>query len=159
MPKSEGYIWVIPRGDNTSIGGGTAEICHFHELKQEINAFVKKCYPQAEKISTWTALIPNVKNAKTFRNPVAGPNWMLIGDAAGHVSPISGSGISYALLDGEIAADAVVNGHPEQFNEMWVKAYGQGLFLETQLRGMIYRRPLLELYCMYMKFRSMMPFA
>jgi flavin-dependent dehydrogenase len=81
----------------------------------------------------------------------------LVGDAAGHVDPISGSGIIYALIDGEKAADAIAEGKPETFNRLWVEAYGQTLFLATKLRGWIYKRPLLELYCMYMKAHSIMP--
>jgi geranylgeranyl reductase family protein len=159
LPTKKGFIWVIPRGDDTSLGIGSAEIRRHHELKNELDAFVSKFCPQAEKISEWTALIPNVKNAKTFRNPIAGSNWILIGDAAGHVNPISGSGIIYALLDGELAAEVIVEDHTELFNKLWIKTYGQPLFLDTMLRGWVYKRPLLELYCMYLKIQSVTPFA
>lgn len=158
-PKKEGYIWVIPRGEDTSLGIGSTEIYRYHELKNELDAFISNFYPQAEKISEWTALIPNVKNTKTFRNPIAGSNWILIGDAAGHVDPITGSGIIYALLDGELAAEVIVEDHTELFNKLWIKTYGQPLFLDTMLRGWVYKRPLLELYCMYLKFQSVTPFT
>ena len=114
LPKIEGYIWVIPRGDNTSIGGGTTKISSFRELKDQVNLFTKTGYSRLEKVSEWAALIPNVKNPRTLLLQVAGPNWVLIGDAAGHVSPISGSGIVYALTDGELAAEAIAEGHVEQ---------------------------------------------
>jgi len=165
LPAIKGYVWVIPRAENTSIGGGSTDIPRFHErarfyeVKKEVTAFVNKHYPQAEIVSEWTAMIPNIKDSKVFRIPIAGQDWMLIGDAAGHVNPISGSGIVYALLDGEKAADAIAENHPEVFNKLWFEAYGQSLIVDTKLRGWIYQRPLLELYCMYMKAGSIMPFA
>ncbi len=156
--SGKGYAWLVPRGENTSVGGGTAEIGSFRELKKEVAAFVDEFCPQAERTSSWSALIPNIKEAATFLSPVAGRNWVLIGDAAGHVDPISGSGIVYALIDGELAAEAIAKGYPERFNRLWVDAYGRSLFLNTQLRGLIYRRSFLEFYCLYTKLQSKMPF-
>ena len=75
------------------------------------------------------------------------------------MSPISGSGIAYAMLDGELAAETIAEGHPEVFNEKWIKRYGQWLLLETQFRDWVYKRPLLELYCKYIKIQSAMPFG
>jgi digeranylgeranylglycerophospholipid reductase len=159
LAQLEGYIWVIPRGDNTCIGGGTAKVSNFRELKNQVNLFIKTWYSGLVKVSEWAALIPNAKKLRTLLLQVAGPNWVLIGDAAGHVSPISGSGIVYALMDGELAAKAIAEGHVEQFNKMWVEVYGKQLLLETRLRGLIYHRPMLELYCMYLKLHSYIPFS
>jgi geranylgeranyl reductase family protein len=157
-PTKEGYMWIIPRGEDTSIGVGSTEIRRYHELKNELDAFVSNFCPQAEKISEWIALIPNVKSVKTFRNPIAGSNWILIGDAAGHVNPITGSGIIYALLDGELAAEVIVEDHPEMFNKLWIEKYGKTLLRATMLRGWVYKRPILEAYCMYLKFQSATPY-
>ena len=154
LPRLEGYIWVIPRGDNTSIGGGTAKVNSLRELKDEVNLFIKTWYSGLEKVSEWAALVPNAKNPKALLIQVAGPDWVLIGDAAGHVSPIRGSGIAYALMDGELAAEAIAEGHVEQFNKMWVELYGKQLLLESKLRGIIYQRSVLELYCMFMKLQG-----
>jgi len=159
LPAKKGYTWMIPRGEDASLGIGSAEICQHHELKNELDAFISEFYPQAEKISEWTALIPNVKDVKTFRIPIAGSNWILIGDAAGHVNPINGSGIIYALLDGELAAEVIVENHLELFNKLWIETYGQKLLQATRLRDWVYKRPLLEVYCMYLKVQSVTPFA
>ncbi len=159
LPNDRGYMWIIPRGENTSVGIGSLEIFRTNELKKLVNAFIREYCPQAEKISEWAALIPNVREVKTFYQPIAGRNLMLIGDAAGHVSPITGSGIAYALLDGELAAETIAEGHPELFNELWIKTYGQWLFLETRLREWVYKRHLLELYCKCLKIQGAMPFT
>jgi flavin-dependent dehydrogenase len=36
---------------------------------------------------------------------VAGPNWLLVGDAAGCVNPLNGEGIDYGLETGRLAAE------------------------------------------------------
>jgi len=159
LPSKKGYMWIIPRGEDTSIGIGSMEIRDSPELKTELATFISNFCPQAEKISEWTALIPNVKDTKTFRIPIAGSNWILIGDAAGHVDPITGSGIIYALLDGELSAEAIAEDKPELFNQMWIKTYGQQLLRATKLRGWVYKQPLLEVYCMYLKVQNATPFA
>jgi len=158
LHTKKGYIWIIPRGEDTSIGIGNAEICQPHELRKELDAFVSEFCPHADKISEWTALIPNIKDVKTFRTPIASSNWILIGDAAGHVDPITGSGIIYALLDGELAAEVIIEKHPEMFNRMWIKKYGRTLLQATILRDWVYKKPLLEFYCMYLKIQSLTPF-
>ena len=104
------------------------------------------------------ALIPVVKNVATFHIPIAGKNWILIGDAAGHVNLISGSGIIFALADGLLSANAIAEGYPKRFNKNWVETYGQSIFRDTYLRALIYRRPMLELYCLYMKIRGLISF-
>ena len=154
LSSKKGYMWIIPRGENTSIGVGSAEIRYAHELKKDLAIFISDFCPEAEKISKWTALIPNVKNAKTFSKPIAGSNWILIGDAAAHVDPITGGGIVYALLDGELSAEAIAKDNPEMFNKMWKKKFGQQLLRAVKLRGWVYKKPLLELYCMYLKVQN-----
>ena len=48
--------------------------------------------------------------------PAAGPNWVLVGDAAGAINPFNGEGIAYALETGRLAAarghQALVEGDP-----------------------------------------------
>ncbi len=152
----KGYIWVIPRDDHTSLGIGASEASRSYGLRQELNAFIKERYPHAEKISRWTALIPNIKNFRTFQIPIAGPDWILIGDAAGHVSPFSGEGIAYALLDGELAAQAVVENKPDMFNKLWKEAYGTSLLIDSERRKWVYTRPGIEIHSMFLRSQLML---
>ena len=39
--------------------------------------------------------------------PKAGPNWLVVGDAAGSVNPFNGEGIDYAYETGRIAANLI----------------------------------------------------
>jgi flavin-dependent dehydrogenase len=45
---------------------------------------------------------------------VAGPNWMLIGDAAACVNPLNGEGIDYGLETGRLAAELLGTGDLSQ---------------------------------------------
>ena len=47
---------------------------------------------------------------------VAGPNWMLIGDAAACVNPLNGEGIDYGLETGRLAASLLGTG---EFTAAW----------------------------------------
>lgn len=40
--------------------------------------------------------------------PKCGPNWLLVGDAAGSINPFNGEGIDYAYETGRLAANLVV---------------------------------------------------
>ncbi|MCX5647760.1 MAG: FAD-dependent oxidoreductase [Planctomycetota bacterium] len=57
----------------------------------------------------------------------AGANWMLVGDAAGHVNPVTGEGIRYALRGGRLAAEAILDGSPTSFRDRWEADYGEVL--------------------------------
>jgi geranylgeranyl reductase family protein len=154
LAHRKGYLWVIPRDDHTSLGIWASEASRSYGLRQELNTFIERQYPNAKLISEWAALIPNVKNIGTFQIPVAGSRWILTGDAAGHVSPTFGEGILYALLDGELAAQAVVENNPKAFNESWKKVYGMELVMNTKVRKWLYTRLGLEIYCKFAKLQN-----
>jgi len=151
-PYRKGFMWVIPRALNTSLGIATTEISVSRGLKKELDMFIQQNYPDIKKISRWAALIPNVKDTKIFNTPLAGTNWVLIGDAAGHVDPVSGEGILYALLDGKLAAQAVAENTPKQFDKLWKETYGRNLFTAIKMRKWIYKKAVLELYCESLRF-------
>jgi geranylgeranyl reductase family protein len=151
LPQREGYIWIIPRKKNASVGIGCTEISHLSQVKKELDTFIQKKYPKIKIVSKWTALIPNIKKVETFCSPVAGSSWILIGDAAGHVNPINGEGMLYALLDGELAALAIIEGDMRLYEKLWRHVYGLNLLIGIKLRKWVYRRFFLECYCRYLK--------
>jgi flavin-dependent dehydrogenase len=77
-----------------------------------------------------------------------GSHWLLIGDAAGHVNPIVRERIIYALLNGELAAHAIIDKNCQQFDMLWRKSYGQALFRDIALQKWLYSRLSLEFYCL-----------
>ena len=72
-------------------------------------------------------MLPSARNPEFFATPCAGKNWILVGDAAGHVDPISGGGILYALWDGELAAQAIKANNPQSYDLLWRDAFGKDL--------------------------------
>ncbi|MGB3474134.1 MAG: FAD-linked oxidoreductase, partial [Mycobacterium sp.] len=51
---------------------------------------------------------------------VAGPNWMLIGDAAACVNPLNGEGIDYGLETGRLAIELLnAGGHSADLSQAW----------------------------------------
>jgi geranylgeranyl reductase family protein len=150
-----GYIWVLPRAGHTSLGIGCAETSRSHGLRRELDTFIEQHYPNVEKISRWAALVPHVKDVRTFRVPVAGSNWILIGDAAGHVNPIIGEGIMYALLDGGLAAQAVVENDPQLFDRLWREAYGWSLFRDIKLMKWLHKKPSLNFTANILNFKAL----
>src|SRR6202022_2864770 len=71
---------------------------------------------------------------------VAGPNWMLIGDAAAGVNPLNGEGIDYALEVGRFAGETLGGGDlslawPALLQEHYAKAFSIARGLAWLLTG------------------------
>jgi len=142
-----GYAWIIPRETHSSIGIGV-ELRHAGKLKKLMEEFIAEYCPNIEKISRFGALIPIVTDPAFYKIPCSGKNWILIGDAAGHVAPISGEGIRYALWSAELAAEAIAEGNPAKFDTLWRKKYSWHFNMASRLTGFCYSPLVLELYVM-----------
>lgn len=111
-----GYGWVFALGDGTvNVGLGSVS---------STNAATKVDYRHL--FATWMANTPAewgftpenqdgpVRGAALpmgfNRGPLYGNGVMLVGDAAGMVSPFNGEGIAYALAAGRVAAEAAAQG-------------------------------------------------
>ena len=96
------YGWIFPHGDTTSVGTGSAS--KGFALRPSVAALRAKCgLADADTLRREGAPIP-MKPLKRWDN---GLDVLLAGDAAGVVAPASGEGIYYAMLGGQLAADAV----------------------------------------------------
>ncbi|MFX0107061.1 MAG: NAD(P)/FAD-dependent oxidoreductase [Candidatus Hodarchaeota archaeon] len=99
-----GFGWCFPRKEDLSIGIG-CRLDKARNLKSSWREFVKKiedtkgfCFDHA-KWNSWRVPIGGARARCTSRRT------MLIGDAAGLVSPITGEGIFYAIESGILAAN------------------------------------------------------
>jgi geranylgeranyl reductase family protein len=126
MNGKVGYFYLFKRKDHVSVGVGTY-LNDSEGLRQELDKFIKEYYPDLEIISEWSHLIPFVSAPQFFNLPCAGKDWLLIGDAAGHVDPITGEGILYAMWGAELAVKAILNGNPELYDNYWREEYGKEL--------------------------------
>jgi flavin-dependent dehydrogenase len=73
-------------------------------------------------------LIPAVWQQEFFDLQCSGDDWALIGDAAGHVNPLSGIGIYYAMKGGMLCALAYLEGDLHRFEKYWRNDYGGELY-------------------------------
>jgi flavin-dependent dehydrogenase len=53
--------------------------------------------------------IPSLAAVDLEASEVSGPDWLLVGDAAGLVDPITREGIFFALRSGQVAAEAILS--------------------------------------------------
>lgn len=74
---------------------------------------------------------------------VAGPNWALVGDAAGCVNPLNGEGIDYGLETGRMVADLLGDLGPgaEGLSTAWPallrEQYGEAFSIARRLAGLV----------------------
>jgi geranylgeranyl reductase family protein len=132
-----GYIWVFPRKKSYSIGIGS-ELKYGGKLRNLLDDFICKYFPKIKIISRYAAMLPSANNPEFFNLPCAGENWILIGDAAGHVDPISGGGILYALWDGKLAAEAIIKRDLREYDKLWKKEYGKKLKTQSKKKAKFY---------------------
>ncbi|MDO3400688.1 geranylgeranyl reductase family protein [Mycolicibacterium neoaurum] len=109
-----GYGWIFPLGNGeVNIGVGalaTAKrpadaalrplLAYYAGLRRDEWGF------EGEPRAGLSALLPMGGAV----SGVAGPNWMLIGDAAACVNPLNGEGIDYGLETGRLAAELLGSG-------------------------------------------------
>jgi geranylgeranyl reductase len=96
------YAWVFPHGAHASIGAGSAH--RGYSAPEAVAALRRDTgLDRAETLRCEGAPIP----MKPLARWDDGRAVLLAGDAAGVVAPASGEGIYYAMLGGQLAAEAV----------------------------------------------------
>ena len=73
---------------------------------------------------------------------VAGPNWALIGDAAGCVNPLNGEGIDYGLETGRLLVELMIERGPDaHLGQAWPNLlkhhYGEAFSIARRLAGFV----------------------
>ncbi len=70
---------------------------------------------------------------------VAGPNWALIGDAAGCVNPLNGEGIDYGLEGGRLVVDLLTERDDlgSAWPELLRQHYGESFSIARRLAGLV----------------------
>lgn len=139
-----GYGWIFPLGngkanvgcgalstDNRPARVNTKKLLHTYadSLRDE--------WSFGEPASVASALLPMGGAV----SGVAGPNWMLIGDAAACVNPLNGEGIDYGLETAELAAELATTN--KDFTLVWPHVlrshYGDAFILaRTLARALTY---------------------
>lgn len=141
-----GYFWIFPKLDVVNVG--IASRLGTSHLKEILDKFLReheraKRINLNDKIETFAHLIPSAASPKFFDLPTTGQNWTLIGDAAGHVNPITGEGIFYAMTDGKLSAKAYLEGDLSLFENYWRKNYGSDMYLGSRLKKFVYNQSII----------------
>ncbi|NTU67869.1 MAG: geranylgeranyl diphosphate reductase [Chlorobiaceae bacterium] len=96
------YGWIFPKADHIAIGTGTEE--NRHNVKQLQRRFVEKIGITETPYMDEAAKIP-MKPRRSFSQDRA----ILVGDAAGLVTPANGEGIFFAMRSGKLGAQAMID--------------------------------------------------
>jgi geranylgeranyl reductase family protein len=136
-----GYGWIFPLGNgevNLGVGAlATAKrpadvalrplISHYTDHKRDSWGF------EGAPRAVASALLPMGGAV----SGVAGPNWMLVGDAAACVNPLNGEGIDYGLETGRLAAELLTAGDTAHLATAWPallrEHYGRGFSVARRL--------------------------
>jgi menaquinone-9 beta-reductase len=110
-----GYIWSFPRPDHLAIGicaqadaGATAGALRARTARWIDATGIAR----GARLTPYSWPIPSLSSREFETLEAGGPGWLLTGDAAGLVDPITREGIYFALLSGQFAADAISAGSP-----------------------------------------------
>jgi menaquinone-9 beta-reductase len=137
LAEIPGYIWVFPGRNISNIGIGS-DLENGSRLKTLLDRFIDLNLPQVKIISSYAAMVPSASDVSFFKQYCCGGDWILIGDAAGHVDPISGGGIMYALWDGELAAKAIGSNEADTFDNLWRSEFGHRLEERCKIKNKFY---------------------
>ncbi len=133
-----GYGWIFPLGNGeVNIGVGalaTARRPAEVALRPLIRRYAEIKSPdwgfEGPPRAVSSALLP----MGAAVSGVAGPNWMLVGDAAACVNPLNGEGIDYGLETGRLAAELLGSAGVERAWPALLQAqYGRGFSVARRL--------------------------
>ncbi len=166
-----GYGWIFPLGDGrVNVGIGllsTSERWKGVNTTKLMSDFVGFA-PRSWCISAETALSEPTGGRLPMGlavGPRVGPDWVVVGDAAGSINPFNGEGIAYGYETGRMAAEAIaatlstsslegLGGYEEQLQAAYgryyavarafVKAIGNPKIMRACVRSGMYVPPVME---------------
>jgi geranylgeranyl reductase family protein len=108
-----GYGWVFPKGDHANLGVGG-----WRSEGPNLRAHLDRL---ARAHGVEPSALESVRGHRLPMRPLGTPagrgRVLLVGDAAGLVDPLSGDGIYEAFVSARLAADAIIAGVPETYDD------------------------------------------
>ncbi len=120
-----GYGWVFPKGDVANVGVGIDPdypISVMESMAKFIREVVSEGIVERDILRRTGGLIP----AEGIRKPLRG-KVLLVGDAGGFCHPITGGGIANAVYTGAMAAESILEGNPESYEEESTELLGRSI--------------------------------
>lgn len=104
-----GYLWSFPRRDHLAVGiCAQADGTSTAALVPVASRWVARHVAEQSRLDPYSWPIPSLRETTAREENPAGAGWMLVGDAAGMVDPITREGIFFALLSADQAADSLI---------------------------------------------------
>ncbi|MGV0991537.1 MAG: menaquinone reductase [Mycobacterium sp.] len=133
-----GYGWIFPLG-NGEVNIGVGALATAKRPADVALRPLIKAYADAKRDEWGFEGAPRAVSSALLPmggavSGVAGPNWLLIGDAAACVNPLNGEGIDYGLETGRLAAQMLGSGGLERDWPALLQAhYGRGFSAARRL--------------------------
>jgi geranylgeranyl reductase family protein len=109
--RPAGYLWSFPRRDHLAVGiCAQADETTAAALAPRASDWISRHVPNARDLERYGWAIPSLRAGTLERERPAGRSWLLLGDAAGLVDPITREGIFFALQSADAAADSLLAG-------------------------------------------------
>ncbi|MBF8273834.1 MAG: FAD binding 3 protein [Magnetococcales bacterium] len=156
-PEADGYAWYFTKGDHLNIGVGALGGGPAIPMRRQ--RFLERLQRAGTLDPSWK-LAPFIGHSyalwRGLRQPLAGRNHLLVGDAAGLARDFSGEGIGPAVRSGSLAANFILSqpsGDSEANDHTRQLARLQGHGLITKMGGILeklpqsFRRTLVESLC------------
>ncbi len=151
-PVPAGYAWIFPKKRHLSVGLGGYGPDKI-DLKARLREFLRASgIKAADMVGEHGYFLP----ANSRKEGFVKDRVLLAGDAAGFVDPVTGEGVTYALLSGQGAARALISGDlkPAQVKEAylseidvsvlrelrWAKLLAVLLYRSAKIRTLLFRQ-------------------
>ncbi len=140
LQRFEGYLWSFPRCDHLSVGICGSMARHTsQELRQHLHDFLRDERISAAGARFYSHVLPSPQPQTLHARRVVGRNWALVGDAAAWVDPITGEGLYYALRSGDLLAQSLAAGAPQEYPARVRADFSANLEFATRIARRFYR--------------------
>jgi len=146
--------YLIPCGANKSSGQcGTvdeADLARLHSEAIARDPYISAALGPRAKIERMRAA--SLRMGSQGVRATRGDHLLVVGDAAGHIDPLTGEGIHTAMMGGKAAAGAIADmaargdfsrRSARQYEREWMRLFGHDFFWSRAFAEAIYRCPLL----------------
>jgi geranylgeranyl reductase family protein len=136
-----GYLWSFPRRDHLAVGVcAAADVCTTTDLQRLAHDWFARTGITSARLERYNWPIPTLSEEALAAERPSGDRWMLLGDAAGLVDPITREGIFFALRSADMAAQSLGTGRPGQmFSEHLTDEIHEELRCAARLRTRFFR--------------------
>jgi len=132
-----GYGWVFPKGSHANLGVG-GWLDEGPRLRAHLDRLARVHGLDAVAL---TEVRGHRLPMRRLGAPAARGRALLVGDAAGLVDPLSGDGIYEAFVSGQLAADAILTGRPEVYEQSLSAALDRHAASSWKAKRVVDRHP------------------